>query len=78
MLKTKHFLMGNFKSMSQPEKKSFFDRFKRDNSESGVSIASENAAQSDSGDKKTTQTFLRRMRSALSRTSSGFGSLVSW
>ena len=61
--------------MDQPEKKSFFDRFKRDNSESGVSSASENAAQSDSGDKKTTQTFLRRMRSALSRTSSGFGSL---
>ena len=43
--------------MDQPEKKSFFDRFKRDNSESGASSASENAAQSNSGDKKTTQTF---------------------
>lgn len=61
--------------MDQPEKKSFFDRFKRNNSESEVSSATENTDQADSGATKPAQTFLGRMRKALARTSSGFGSL---
>ena len=61
--------------MDQPEKKSFFDRFKRNNSESEVSSAPENTDQADSGATKPAQTFLGRMRKALARTSSGFGSL---
>lgn len=61
--------------MDQPQKKSFFDRFKRNNLEADVKNASEDGAHFDSAEKDTTNTFLGRMRQALSRTSSGFGSL---
>lgn len=61
--------------MDQPQKKSFFDRFKRNNLEADVKNASEDVAHLDSSEKDTTNTFLGRMRHALSRTSSGFGSL---
>jgi fused signal recognition particle receptor len=61
--------------MDQPQKKSFFDRFKRNNLEADVKNASEDGAHLDSIEKDTTNTFLGRMRQALSRTSSGFGSL---
>lgn len=61
--------------MEQPQKKSFFDRFKRSNSDAEVSSPSESKEHSSSGDSKTNQNFMGRMRKALSRTSSGFGSL---
>lgn len=62
--------------MEQPQKKSFFDRFKRSNSDAEVNSPSEESADRfNSGEKKTTQNFMGRMRAALSRTSSGFGSL---
>ena len=62
--------------MEQPQKKSFFDRFKRSNSDAEVNSPSEESADCfNSGEKKTTQNFMGRMRAALSRTSSGFGSL---
>lgn len=61
--------------MDQPQKKSFFDRFKRNNSETEVKKTSEDDAQLDVAEKNITKTFLGRMRQALSRTSSGFGNL---
>jgi fused signal recognition particle receptor len=61
--------------MDQPQKKSFFDRFKRNNLEADVKNASADVAHLNSSEKDTTNTFLGRMRQALSRTSSGFGSL---
>ena len=61
--------------MEQPQKKSFFDRFKRNNSETEVKKTSEDDAQLDASEKNITKTFLGRMRQALSRTSSGFGNL---
>ncbi|CAI8339893.1 MAG: Signal recognition particle receptor FtsY [Cellvibrionales bacterium UBA7375] len=62
--------------MEQPQKKSFLDRFKRSNSDAEVNSPSEESADRfNSGEKKTTQNFMGRMRAALSRTSSGFGSL---
>ena len=61
--------------MEQPQKKSFFDRFKRNNSETDTDKPSESIDQPNLGEKKTAQTFLGRMRKALSRTSSGFSSL---
>lgn len=61
--------------MEQPQKKSFFDRFKRNNSETESNDLLEGEAQQASGEKKTTQTFMGRMRKALARTSGGFGSL---
>ena len=61
--------------MEQPQKKSFFDRFKRNNSETESNDLLEGEDQQASGEKKTTQTFIGRMRKALARTSSGFGSL---
>jgi fused signal recognition particle receptor len=61
--------------MEQPEKKSFFDRFKRSHSEAGINSADENTDHLDPSETKTTQTFFGRMRKALARTSSGFGSL---
>lgn len=61
--------------MDQPQKKSFFDRFKRNNSETEVKKTSEDDAQLDAAEKNITKTFLGRMRQALSRTSSGFGNL---
>ena len=61
--------------MDQPQKKSFFDRFKRNNSETEVKKTSEGDAQLDAAEKNITKTFLGRMRQALSRTSSGFGNL---
>jgi fused signal recognition particle receptor len=64
-----------FESMEQPQKKSFFDRFKRNNSETDTDKPSESIDQPNLGEKKTGQTFLGRMRKALSRTSSGFSSL---
>lgn len=61
--------------MDQPQKKSFFDRFKRNNSETEVKKTSEDDAQLDAAEKNITKTFLGRMRQALSKTSSGFGNL---
>ena len=61
--------------MDQPQKKSFFDRFKRNNSETEVKKTSEDDAQLDAAEKNITKTFLGRMRQSLSRTSSGFGNL---
>ena len=61
--------------MEQPQKKSFFDRFKRNYSETDAYKASESKDQPNFKEKKTAQTFLGRMRKALSRTSSGFSSL---
>lgn len=61
--------------MDQPQKKSFFDRFKRNNSKTEVKKTSEDDAQLDVAEKNITKTFLGRMRQALSRTSSGFGNL---
>ena len=62
--------------MEQPQKKSFLNRFKRSNSDAEVNSPSEESADRfNSGEKKTTQNFMGRMRAALSRTSSGFGSL---
>ena len=61
--------------MEQPQKKSFFDRFKRNNSETDTDKPSESIDQPNLGEKNTAQTFLGRMRKALSRTSSGFSSL---
>jgi len=60
--------------MQQPEKKSFFDRFKRNHSDPEGNSPSEVADQLDS-DQAATQSFMGRMRKALSRTSSGFGRL---
>ncbi|MDG1694181.1 MAG: signal recognition particle-docking protein FtsY [Porticoccaceae bacterium] len=61
--------------MEQPQKKSFFDRFKRNHSDAEINSPSESADHFNSSEKKTTQNFMGRMRKALSRTSSGFGSL---
>ena len=61
--------------MEQPEKKSFFDRFKRTHSEADIDGTHENTDQIDSSETRTTQSFFGRMRKALARTSSGFGSL---
>ena len=61
--------------MEQPQKKSFFDRFKRNNSETDSKDLLESEEQLASGEKNKTHTFLGRMRKALSRTSNGFGNL---
>jgi fused signal recognition particle receptor len=61
--------------MEQPPKKSFFDRFKRNNAEADSHPVSDDKDQPNAGEKKTIQTFMGRMRKALNRTSSGFGRL---
>lgn len=67
--------MEFFRLMEQPQKKSFFDRFKRSNSEAESNSVSESADQLGADEINTTQTFMGRMRKALARTGSGFGSL---
>jgi fused signal recognition particle receptor len=61
--------------MEQPQKKSFFDRFKRNNSETDSKDLLESEEQLASGETNKTHTFLGRMRKALARTSNGFGNL---
>ena len=61
--------------MEQPQKKSFFDRFKRNATETDTDNTVETTVQQGSDEKNTAQTFFGRMRKALSRTSSGFSNL---
>lgn len=63
--------------MQQPEKKSFFDRFKRQNSAADQNQSTESGVASPavSEEKPANVGFMGRMRKALSRTSNGFGRL---
>jgi len=63
--------------MQQSDKKSFFDRFKRNQSSVEIQAAEETIKQAppESTEKTATPSFMDRMRKALTRTSSGFTSL---
>ena len=63
--------------MQQSDKKSFFDRFKRNQSSTEIQAAEEtiNQAVPESTEKTATPSFMDRMRKALTRTGSGFTSL---
>jgi fused signal recognition particle receptor len=63
--------------MQQSDKKSFFDRFKRNQSSVEIQAAEETIKQAppESTEKTATPSFMDRMRKALTRTGSGFTSL---
>ena len=63
--------------MQQSDKKSFFDRFKRNQSSVEIQAAEETIKQAapESTEKSATPSFMDRMRKALTRTGSGFTSL---
>jgi fused signal recognition particle receptor len=63
--------------MQQSDKKSFFDRFKRNQSSVEIQAAEETIKQAapESTEKSATPSFMDRMRRALTRTGSGFTSL---
>ena len=63
--------------MQQSDKKSFFNRFKRNQSSAEIQTTEETIKQAapESTDKAATPSFMERMRKALTRTGSGFTSL---
>jgi fused signal recognition particle receptor len=63
--------------MQQSDKKSFFDRFKRNHSSTEIQAAEESIKQAapESTEKTASPSFMDRMRKALTRTGSGFTSL---
>lgn len=63
--------------MQQSDKKSFFDRFKRNQSSTEIQTTEETIKQTapESTEKAATPSFMDRMRKALTRTGSGFTSL---
>jgi fused signal recognition particle receptor len=64
--------------MQQSDKKSFFDRFKRNQSSTEIQATEETIKQAapESTEKTATPSFMDRMRKALTRTGSGFTSLL--
>ena len=63
--------------MQQSDKKSFFDRFKRNQSSTEIQTTEETIKQTapESTEKAAMPSFMERMRKALTRTGSGFTSL---